>query len=407
LRHSPYFLLPLLFLTAAPPLAVSQTVARAAPAREQVDLWIAGQGGYALYRIPVMVAAPRTGTLLAFCEARLTSGGDWGKIDILMRRSTDGGKTWDDSRRVAEPPAGIEKNPVAIEQKLGKPGAITTGNPVVIADDATGAVHLLYCVEYARCFYTRSDDDGVTFGKPVEITSTFDTLKARYAWRVLATGPGHSIRLTSGRLVVPVWLSKGESGHGHRPSCVATIYSDDAGRTWHAGEIVADHPNPINPSEATVAELSDGRVMINFRHEGPADAPAKRDKPTWRAVSISRDGAGGWEPFHLDRSLPEPICMGGLLRLGKSSLLFANPNNAEDHRRRNLTVRLSNDDGRTWPVKCVVEPGVSGYSDLACSPDGKWIYCLYERGTTTDERHNDVAALTFVRLSRDSMEEPR
>jgi sialidase-1 len=144
--------------------------------------------------------------------------------------------------------------------------------------------------------------------------------------------------------------------------------------------------------------------MINFRHEGTPDAPSMGDKATWRAVSVSRDGATAWEPFRLDRSLAEPICMGSLLRVGKSSLLFANPDNSESHRRRNLAIRLSNDDGRTWPGKRVIDPGVSGYSDLAASPDGKWVYCLYERGTTTDERHNDVAALTLVRMPREWLE---
>jgi sialidase-1 len=389
-----------LAITFAPPLAVSQTDALA-----RTDIWTAARDGYALYRIPVIVAAPRTGTILAFCEARATVGGDWDKIDVLMRRSTDGGKTWEPARKIAEPPGGIEKNPVAVEQKLGKPGLITVGNPIAIADASTGTIHVLYCVEYARCFYIRSDDDGQSFTKPVEITSAFEAFRTKYPWRVLATGPGHAIRLsTTGRLVVPVWLSKGEGGHGHRPSCVATIYSDDAGTTWHAGEIIADHPNPVNPSEATVVELGDGRVMINFRHEGTPDAPSMGDKATWRAVSVSRDGATAWEPFRLDRSLAEPICMGSLLRVGNSSLLFANPDNSEDHRRRNLAIRLSNDDGRTWPAKRVIDPGVSGYSDLAASPDGKWVYCLYERGTTTDERHNNVAALTLVRMSREWLE---
>jgi sialidase-1 len=403
-RHFPQ--LALLTLTAAVSLAVSPSATRAAPQREQTDLWTASEGGYALYRIPVIVVAPG-GSLLAFCEARSGVGGDWGKINILMRRSTDDGKSWDAPRRIVEPPADAEKSPVAIEQKLGKPGAITMNNPVAIADPAAGAVHLLYCVEYARCFYVRSEDDGKSFGKPVEITATFEAFRKDYPWRVLATGPGHAIRLATGRLVVPVWLSTaagGARGHGHRPSCVATIYSDDAGRTWKAGDMVANDPNPLNPSEASVAELSDGRVMINVRHEGVADAPATKDRPTWRGVSISPDGATKWSPVQLDRGLPEPVCMGSLLRVdadGKPRLLFSNPDNSKDHRRRNLTVRMSDDDGRTWPVKRVIDPGVSGYSDLAASADTKWIYCFYERGTTTDDRHNDIAALTVVRFNLD------
>jgi sialidase-1 len=374
----------------------------------RIDLFEAGKGGYALYRIPTILVTPGSAILVA-CEARASAGGDWGRIDLLMRRSTDGGTTWSPPRKLAEAPTNAQKNPVAVEQKLGKGGGITMNNPVAIADPASGAVHVLYCVEYARCFYMRSDDDGQSFTEPVEITAAFQGFRRQYNWRVLATGPGHAIRVsTSGRLVVPVWLSTaagGERGHGHRPSCVATIYSDDAGKSWHAGDIIADDPQPVvNPSEATVAEISGGRVVINVRHEGNADAPTAKDRATFRGVSVGRDGAREWSPLTLDRKLSEPVCMGSLLRVDfapKPALLFCNPDNAENHRRRNLTVRLSEDDGKSWPVKRVIDPGVSGYSDLAATADGKTLYCFYERGSTTDERHNDIAALTLVRFDRE------
>jgi sialidase-1 len=324
-----------------------------------------------------------------------------------MRRSPDGGMTWEPPRKVADAPADTVKSEVAVEQKLGKGGGFVVGNPVAICDPVQKAVHLLYCVEYARCFYMRSDDDGTTFSKPVEITSAFEPFRERYAWRVLATGPGHSIRLKNGRLVVPIWLSTaagGEKGHGHRPSCVSTIYSDDAGRTWHAGDIVVNDPEPINPSEASLAQLGDGRVMINFRHEGELDAPAVKDRTTFRGVSISPDGATGWSTHSLDRALSEPVCMGSLLRVGSgenAKLLFSHPDNSKDHRRRNLTIHISSDDGKTWPSKRVIDPGISGYSDLAPAPDGKSVFCFYERGSTTDERHNDIAALTLVHIKFD------
>src|SRR5687768_10372705 len=224
-------------------LALLPASAYAADGTHRTDLFEAGKGEYALYRIPTILVTPG-GAILVMCEARSSAGGDWGKINLLMRRSSDGGATWDAPRKLVEPPANAQKNSVAIEQNLGKSGGITMNNPVAIADSASGAVHVLYCVEYARCFYMRSDDDGQSFTEPTEITGTFDAFKNRYAWRVLATGPGHAIRVsTSGRLVVPVWLSTaagGKRGHGHRPSCVATIFSDDSGKTWHAGDIIAD-----------------------------------------------------------------------------------------------------------------------------------------------------------------------
>lgn len=340
----------------------------------KIDLFEAGEDGYAHYRIPGIIATAR-GTLLAYCEGRRSDRGDWGSIDIMLRRSTDGGQSWDAPRKIVEPgPAG--KNPVALAQGLGREGEVTVNNPVAIADTRSGIVHFLYCIEYARCFYLRSDDDGQTFSRPLEITPTLEQFWDEYDWRVLATGPGHGIQLRSGRLLVPVWLSTGTGGHAHRPSCVSVIYSDNGGETWERGEIVAADPEPPNPSETVTVELEGGRVMLNIRNEGPERR---------RAVSVSPDGASGWSPPRLDAHLPEPVCMGSILRYagpprdGKRPLLFANPDNPDSRERRNLTVRVSWDEGATWPSARRLEPGPSGYSDLACSADGT-IYCFYERG---------------------------
>jgi len=91
-----------------------------------------------------------------------------------MRRSTDGGQTWGPPRKLVTPPKDATKNPVALAQGLARPGEVTINNPVAIAARRTGAVHFLYCVEYARCFYQRSDDDGETLTEPVEITPAFE-----------------------------------------------------------------------------------------------------------------------------------------------------------------------------------------------------------------------------------------
>src|SRR5205085_3494114 len=136
-------------------------------------------------------------------------------------------------------------------------------SPVLIADGA-GSVHLLFCVESMRCFYSRSTDDGRTWAAPREITAAFDAFRLEYAWKVLATGPGHGIQLKSGRLVVPVWLSLGTGNNGHGDSVSATIYSDDGGKNWKPGEIAVPNAGEFtSPNECCVAELPDGTVLMN------------------------------------------------------------------------------------------------------------------------------------------------
>ena len=131
---------------------------------------------------------------------------------------------------------------------------------------------------------------------------------------MIATGPGHGIALRTGRLVVAVWLSTGTGGNAHRPSVTATIYSDDHGRTWKAGEIaIPDTPEFIFPNETTAVELADGRVMLNARSESKANR---------RLVTISPDGATGWSKPAFDDALLEPICEGSLSRIG-DRLLFS------------------------------------------------------------------------------------
>jgi sialidase-1 len=372
------------------PLLIALPAAAAEPVLDKHVIYEADSGGYATYRIPGLVVTDR-GTLLAYCEARKTSASDWGAIDLVYRRSTDGGKTWSESKKVVDIGGGFEKNPVAVNLKLGKFPDITVNNPVMIAD--RGVVHFLYCVEYMRCFYTRSEDDGRSFAPPVEITPAFEAFRPAYDWKVIATGPGHGIRLSkTGRLVVPVWLSTGEGGSGHRPSAVATIYSDDGGKTWAAGDIVVKHPDLANPSETAAVELPDGKVMLNIRHEST---------PHQRAVSVGPDGATKWSKPAFDPALPEPVCMGSLARWG-DRILFANPHNPDGRERKNLSVHASDDAGKTWKYRRAVEPGPSGYSDLAVGPDG-WAYCLYESGRV-EGKPGVIKSLTLVKFNREWLE---
>lgn len=374
---------------------------------------------YAIYRIPGIVATA-DGALLAYCEARRSPRGDWGATDILLRRSDDGGETWSAPAQMNIQREAVAKNPSALAQGLAGADEIVCGSPVAVADARPGVAHFLYCVENYRCFYRRSEDDGRNWTQPVEITAAFDGLQARYPWRVFALGPGHGIQLGGGRLLVPAWLSPGTGGHAHRPSAVTTLYSDDGGASWRAGEIVVEHgPEVINPSETALVELADGRVMANMRSESPHHR---------RLVSTSPGGIGGWSAPRVDEALFEPVCFGSLARAARPfpfldqtaeaqrsqrgillnsplhatdadagaaepsmreahyELVFVNPDSRSSFspgqtwgRRENLVVRLSRDGGETWPLARVIDPGPAGYADLAAGVGGR-MYCFYERG---------------------------
>jgi sialidase-1 len=386
-------------------LVLSAPAPAAEPLLEKVDLFEAGKDGYALYRIPGIVVTPK-GTLLAYCEARKHSGSDWDAIDILLRRSTDGGKTWGQRQNVAAVEGKVAKNPAALKLKGVRAEDVTLNNPVAIVDHKSGVVHFLFCAEYNRCFHMRSDDDGKTFSKPVEITATFEKFRDEYAWQTFATGPAHGVQLKNGRLLVPVWLAKGTGGNAHRPSVLSTIYSDDQGKTWKRGDVVAGEGDPLmNPNETALAQLADGRVMLNIRSES---------KQHRRAVCFSDDGATKWTKPAFDDQLREPICMASLCRLSekpasdRNRLLFANPDNLDradgkeapgvGRDRKNLTVKLSYDEGKTWAVSKVLEAGYSGYSDLAAGPDGV-IYCFYERGSADGKSSTRTARLTLARFN--------
>lgn len=369
------------------------------PAR--VDIFTSGEHGYFMYRIPGLAVTPK-GALLAYAEARRTSGSDWDDIDLIIRRSEDGGATWSPQQVIGRLSETLTQNPVTAGRNR-PPGAITYNNPVVISDRKKGLVHFLYCVEYMRAFYMRSDDDGKTFSPPVEITKTFDGFRSEYDWKVIATGPGHGIQLKNGRLLVPVWLSTAAVAP-HNPNVLATIYSDDHGKTWRHSRIAIMGGGEIRNANETVAvELANSHVMLNVRSTSPRHR---------RLVVTSPDGATRWSTPRFQEELVEPICFGSIARYGPTSrrgpnrLLFVNPDNllrggqpgepGQSRDRRNLTVQLSVDDGATWNVKRVLDPGWAGYADINVGPDNM-IYVLYERGHPNEERLR-IAALTLVKF---------
>jgi sialidase-1 len=343
---------PLRIVTAAFLLLAVTARARAVEP-DQAPVYVAGQGGYHTYRIPSLLVTKK-GTLLAFCEGRKSGRGDAGDIDLLLKRSFDGGKTW------------------AETQVVWDDGANTCGNPCPVLDARTGTVWLLLTHNLGSdteemildrtskgtrtVWVTKSDDDGATWAKPVEITR--HVKKPNWTW--YATGPGIGIQLKSGRLVVPcdnyVAGTKAQQAH--------VILSDDGGKTWRLGGVVGPQCN-----ESQVVELPGGRLLLNIRSYRGHHR---------RLVAFSKDGGENFSEPVEDRELIEPVCQASILRYPgePGGILFANPASKQ---REKLMVRLSRDEAKTWPHARELHDGPSAYSCLAVLPDGT-IACLYERG---------------------------
>ena len=323
----------------------------------EVDVFRSGEGGYHTYRIPALIVSPK-GTLLAFCEGRRNSASDTGDIDLLLRRSFDGGKTWQPVQTIADKGPDTIGNPTpVVERKTGTIFLLMTSNPGTASERqiAEGGYRAARAV-----WISRSRDDGATWSEPVEITSQVK----RPDWTWYATGPGNGIQLRTGRLVIP--CDHNLRGTDARYSHV--IYSDDRGETWKIGGVAEEKTN-----ESAVAELKDGSLLLNMRSYHGKHR---------RAVQRSRDGGLTWSPLAFDDTLIEPVCQASMVAAvpaGKKSngrLLFSNPAAVN---RTHLTVRLSEDDGRSWRYSKLLYEGPSAYSSLAVLPD-RTVGLLYERG---------------------------
>lgn len=324
-----------------------------AAGQEHFDVFVAKADGYDTYRIPALLVSAK-GTVLAFCEGRKSGRGDAGNIDLVLKRSADGGKTFSQQAIVWDD------------------GENTCGNPCPILDRSTGFIWLLMTrnlgsdveskiiagtsKESRTVWVTHSEDDGITWAKPVEITA--GTKKAD--WRWYATGPGAGIQMKSGRMVAPCdYVTGNHEGYSH------VIFSDDHGKTWKVGGSAGPGCN-----ESRVVELSDGKLLLNMRNY-------RGSKEKARAIATSSDGGVTWSALSHDKTLIEPICQAALIRMpGEGKFLFSNP---ASPKREKMTVRLSTDDCRTWAASKELFAGPSAYSDLAVLPDGT-ILCLYERG---------------------------
>ncbi|MFF0433601.1 exo-alpha-sialidase [Streptomyces sp. NPDC004327] len=339
--------------------------------------YVSGSGGYAAYRIPAVVRTP-AGTLLAFAEGRVRGAGDAGAVDIVLRRSADGGCTWGPRRTVAAGRGDTRGNPApVVDPASGEVVLLSTGNAGAVTESAILAGRVTK-ERGRRVYVQRSADDGRSFSAPREITPSV----SKPGWRWYATGPGHATALThgphAGRLVVPADHSAapppGSSGTGREPRWYGShaLLSDDGGHSWRIGLADESYEGTVDTNESAVAELPDGRLYFTARDQ-LGSAPGNR------ADSTSDDGGASLDrPFAPQRSLDAvPVVEGGLLALDSGRLLFSAP--SVPTARRAPALWTSADGGRTFAPALTLSDRPAGYSDLV-RVDARTVGVLYETG---------------------------
>ena len=324
-------------------------------------LFKAGENGYKCFRIPTIIKT-KNEVIIAFAEGRKRNCGDSDDIDLVMRRSMDGGKTW---------------SPLIV---IWDDGGNTCGNPAPVVDRNSGKLILLSTwnlgtdheqqiinqesKDSRRIYLLQSIDDGLTWSIPKEITS--DVKLANWTW--YATGPVNGIQIRNGqhkgRLIIP--CDHIEAGTKKYFSHV--IFSDDGGNNWRlGGTTLSDQVN-----ESTIVELDKGRLLLNMRNY---------NNLRYRQTSLSYDGGLSWTKLVQDNGLPEPVCQGSLIRLWSSGkkpiVVFSNP--SSQVKRENMTVKWSYDLGRTWTKSALIHAGPSAYSNLLELSKGE-IGILFEGG---------------------------
>lgn len=352
-----------------------------------VPVFISGTEGYKSYRIPAILKLPN-GDLLAFCEGRVNGAGDFGHVNIVMKRSTDKGKTWGSLQVVAEN------------------GDLQAGNAAPVVDRTDPAypppvrrIFLFYNTGnnhesevrkgngLREVWYKTSTDHGKTWSEAVNITTQVHRPKQPQInsaynfsedWRSYANTPGHAMQFQNGKYKGRIFVAANHSAgvpQNHFTDYAAHgYYTDDHGKTFHLGATV----NMPGSNESMATELSDDKLMMNSRNQ-KGDIRA-------RIVSISSDGGAKWDTSYFDRTLIDPVNQGSILNIGthegKNIIAFCNA--ANEKQRDDLTLRISFNDGKTWSKNILVDKSnneagdFTAYSDLV-KLDKKKIGVLYER----------------------------
>jgi sialidase-1 len=354
----------------------------AEPVITHVDVFKSGTEGYHTFRIPAVETAPG-GSLIALAEARKHNQADPGfekqDIDLVCKRSTDGGRTWSPMKLIEDP------------------GELwSAANPATVVDQQVGRIWLLYLrskpgrstvtsrpgTDDMQTLARFSDDNGATWSEPMDLTAIARDLENKENWRASVVGPGGAIKTAKGRLIAPVWKTL--------PFGVFTIYSDDHGRTWQRGEMV---PGQNLGDENQLVELADGRILVDVRQQsGPH-----------RWLATSQDGGQTWSKPRPGADVTPVACAIQRYTLksagdDRNRILWTGPKGPG---RANLVVRVSYDEGQTFTGERPISSGPAAYSDLTILKD-KTVGVLWERGV-----EQGYQFITFTRFNLEFLEPDR
>ena len=332
--------------------------------KKSIPVFTSGTEGHKSYRIPAIIGLPN-GDILAFAEGRVHGAGDFGDINIVMKRSSDKGKTWGALQYVAEF------------------DTLQAGNPAPVVDLTDpqypqGRIFLFYNTGnnhegevrkgkgYKQVWYKTSTDAGRTWSNATDITLQVhrpnqSQVNPAYNfledWRTYANTPGHAMQFQTGKYKGRIFVAANHSAGGPQKQGMDYdahgFYTDDHGKTFQLGASLG----VPGSNESMAAELINGKLMMNSRNQ-KGDIKA-------RIVSISSNGGATWDTSYFDNHLPDPVCQGSILDIGtkKGKNILAFCNAADIASRDNLTLRISYEEGKTWKKNMVLDKNSNPYSD--------------------------------------------
>ena len=304
------------------------------------------------YRIPGVITA-KDGSIVAVTDKRKYNQGDLPEdIDIVCRRSTDGGHTWSEPYTIAQ---GTGYN-----HGFGDCVLAWTNDDNGLIAGFVGGVGLWNSTPSnpIRSYIARSYDNGQTWTEPEDITDFIFgsncVVPEHRTWRASFFGSGNGLITSTGRImfVAAIRETTAQSLSNY------AVYSDDNGITWHVSGRAS-----VSGDEAKVTELVDGRILMSIRHNGK------------RWYNISNDGGETWQSSTSTwNDITAPACNGDMIRytsvnqgFNKNRLLHSVPFGSS---RTDVSVYISYDEGETWPVRKCIVPYSSAYSSLCVLPDG-------------------------------------